>query len=117
MRGSTVLEFVDHFLFQKITTIFGNYIIEYNIDVRKTEVSLSLIKSYKDFKIKNKIFFVSLSLLLIFSFIGIITFNYFSNLYERRIYSEAAEVLQITSTILDAEINKIEKLSFQTATN
>src|SRR5690625_7745336 len=74
-------------------------------------------KFYKDFKIKNKIFFVTLLLLLIFSLIGIFTFNYFSNLYEKRIYEEAAEVLQITSTILDEEINKVEKLSFQIATD
>lgn len=100
----------------KDSTYFCKYTIQYNIVARKVRVSLSLIKSYKDFKIKNKIFFVSLSLLLIFSFIGIITFNYFSNLYEKRIYSEAAEVLQITSTILDTEINKIERLSFQTGT-
>jgi two-component system sensor histidine kinase YesM len=85
--------------------------------IEKNWVSPSLLKQYKDFKIKNKIFFVSLSLLFIFSLIGIITFNYFSNLYEKRIYAEAAEVLQITSTILDAEINKIERLSFQTSTN
>ena len=76
-----------------------------------------LLKPYKDFKIKNKIFFVSLLLLLIFSLIGILTFNHFSNLYEKRIYEEAAEVLHITSTILDEEISKVERLSFQTSTN
>lgn len=77
----------------------------------------SFKKLYKDLKIKNKMFVVSLSLLLTFSIIGIITFNYFSNLYEKRIYSEAAEVLQMTSTFLDAEISKIEKLSFDISTN
>lgn len=71
----------------------------------------------RDIKIKNKIFFITLLLLLVFSLIGIITFNYFSNLYEKRIYEEAAEVLKITSTILDEEINKVEKLSFQIATD
>lgn len=74
-------------------------------------------KYYKDFKIKYKIFFVTLLLLLIFSLIGMLTFNYFSSLYEKRIYDEAAEVLQVTSSILDEEISKIEKLSFQIATD
>lgn len=78
---------------------------------------MRILKFYKQLKIKNKFFSVSLLLLFIFSFIGILTFNHFSNLYEKKIYEEAAKVLHITSTILDEELSKVERLSFQASTS
>ncbi|SDJ77912.1 cache domain-containing sensor histidine kinase [Sediminibacillus albus] len=72
---------------------------------------------YSNFKIKNKIFSISLLLLLIFCLIGMVTYHYFTNLYEKRIYEESADMLQLSSTVLDEELKKIENLSFQVSTD
>ncbi len=72
---------------------------------------------YRKFKIKNKIFSISLLLLLIFCLIGIVTYHYFTTIYEKRIYEESADMLQLSSTVLDKELKKVESLSFQVSTD
>ncbi|MCF6408434.1 sensor histidine kinase [Pseudalkalibacillus salsuginis] len=72
---------------------------------------------YRKFKIKNKIFSISLLLLLIFCLIGIVTYHYFTTIYEKRIYEESADMLQLSSTVLDKELKKVEGLSFQVSTD
>ncbi|SDO32714.1 cache domain-containing sensor histidine kinase [Halobacillus aidingensis] len=72
---------------------------------------------YSNFRIKNKIFSVSLLLLMIFGILGLITFQYFTSLYEKRIYEESADMLQLSSSIVDKELNLIEELSFQVSTD
>ncbi|NIK28726.1 two-component system sensor histidine kinase YesM [Thalassobacillus devorans] len=46
-----------------------------------------------------------------------ITYHFFTSLYEDRIYEESAEMLQLSSSVLDQEMNKIENMSFQIATD
>ncbi|WP_026570619.1 sensor histidine kinase [Sediminibacillus terrae] len=72
---------------------------------------------YSSIKIKNKIFSISLLLLLIFCIIGMITYHYFTKLYEERIYQESADMLQLSSTVIDEELKKIENLTFQVSTD
>lgn len=72
---------------------------------------------YSNFRIKNKIFSVSLLLLIIFGLLGLVTFQYFTNLYEKRIYEESADMLQLSSSVVDKELNMIEELSFQVSTD
>ncbi|WP_164908514.1 cache domain-containing sensor histidine kinase [Halobacillus litoralis] len=70
-----------------------------------------------NFRIKNKIFSVSLLLLMIFGLLGLVTFQYFTSSYEKRIYEESADMLQLSSSIVDKELNMIEDLSFQVSTD
>ncbi|GGC84031.1 sensor histidine kinase YesM [Thalassobacillus devorans] len=72
---------------------------------------------YSNFKIKDKIFSISLLILFIFGLVGMITYHFFTSLYEDRIYEESAEMLQLSSSVLDQEMNKIENMSFQIATD
>ncbi len=72
---------------------------------------------YSNFKIENKIFSVSLLLLCIFGLLGMITYHYFTSLYEERIYEESADMLQLSSSIIDKELNFVENLSFQASTD
>ncbi|WP_053219950.1 sensor histidine kinase [Virgibacillus senegalensis] len=72
---------------------------------------------YSSIKIKNKIFSISLLLLLIFCIIGMVTYHYFTKLYEERIYQESADMLQLSSTVIDEELKKIENLTFQVSTD
>ncbi|GGF24069.1 sensor histidine kinase YesM [Halobacillus andaensis] len=72
---------------------------------------------YSNFKIKDKIFSVSLLLLMIFGLLGLITYHYFTSLYEERIYDESADMLRLSSSVVDKELNMIEDLSFQVSTD
>ncbi|MDC3416076.1 sensor histidine kinase [Aquibacillus salsiterrae] len=72
---------------------------------------------YSNLKIKDKIFFISLLLLFIFGSIGLVSFQYFTKLYEKRIYQESANMLNMSSTIIDNELRAIEDLSFQISTD
>ncbi|WP_449539622.1 sensor histidine kinase [Ferdinandcohnia sp. Marseille-Q9671] len=72
---------------------------------------------YSRFKIKDQIFSVMLLLLVIFCVIGIFIFSFFSRMYENEIYRESAEKLQLSSAVLDKELEEIEKLSFQISTD
>ncbi|WP_431800480.1 cache domain-containing sensor histidine kinase [Halobacillus andaensis] len=72
---------------------------------------------YSHFKIKDKIFSISLLLLMIFGLLGLITYHYFTSLYEERIYEESADMLQLSSSVVDKELNVIEDLSFQVSTD
>ncbi|MGE7605856.1 cache domain-containing sensor histidine kinase [Peribacillus frigoritolerans] len=69
------------------------------------------------FKIKDKIFSIMLLLLVVFCMIGIFAFHYFSKMYEEQIYKESAKTLQLSSAVLDNELQKIEQLSFQIGTD
>ncbi|MGM7721763.1 cache domain-containing sensor histidine kinase [Metabacillus sp. Hm71] len=72
---------------------------------------------YDNFKIKDQIFSISLLLLLVFCLIGIIIFNFFSNMYIKKIYEESANIIQVSSTVLDKELTRMEKLSLQISTD
>ncbi|WP_082234937.1 sensor histidine kinase [Halobacillus massiliensis] len=72
---------------------------------------------YSNFSIRNKIFSMSLLLLMIFGTMGLVTYHYFTNLYEKRIYEESAGMLQLSSSVLDKELNIVENLSFQVSTD
>ncbi|WP_163101948.1 sensor histidine kinase [Peribacillus alkalitolerans] len=72
---------------------------------------------YYHFKIKNKIFSIMLLLLVIFCIFGIYAFNYFSRMYEDELYKQSAKTLQLSSAVLDKELNEIEQLSFQISTD
>ncbi|WP_173917218.1 sensor histidine kinase [Halobacillus sp. Marseille-Q1614] len=72
---------------------------------------------YSNFSIRNKIFSMSLLLLMIFGAMGLVTYHYFTNLYEKRIYEESADMLQLSSSVLDKELNIVENLSFQVSTD
>lgn len=72
---------------------------------------------FRNLKIRNKIFAVSLLLLSIFGLLGIISYQFFTSMYEDRISEESAAMLQLSSTVLDEELAGVEDLSFQVLTD
>ncbi|GLI86289.1 sensor histidine kinase YesM [Rossellomorea marisflavi] len=72
---------------------------------------------FRNLKIRNKIFAVSLLLLMIFGILGIISYQFFTSMYEDRISEESAAMLQLSSTVLDEELAGIEDLSFKAITD
>ncbi|MBD8071145.1 sensor histidine kinase [Bacillus sp. PS06] len=75
-----------------------------------------MVTIFKNLNIKNKIFSISLLLLFIFSSIGLFAYDSFINLYEKRIFEESEDMLQLSSSVLDKEFKKIEQLTFQIGT-
>ena len=72
---------------------------------------------YRNFKIKNKIFSISLLLLLIFCLIGIVSYQFYTDMYEQRIAEQSVATLQLSSTVIDEELKSLEDLSFQISTD
>ncbi|TDL34255.1 sensor histidine kinase [Jeotgalibacillus sp. S-D1] len=72
---------------------------------------------YSNFKIKNKIFSISLLLLLIFCLIGIVSYQFYTSMYEERIAEQSVATLQLSSTVIDEELNSLEVMSFQISTD
>lgn len=56
-------------------------------------------------------------LMVIICTYGIIAFQYVATLYEEQIYGEAAETLNISSSLVDKELRELEKFSFQIITD
>ncbi|WP_078543735.1 sensor histidine kinase [Litchfieldia alkalitelluris] len=75
-----------------------------------------MITIFRNLNIKNKIFSISLLLLFIFSSIGLVAYDSFIRLYEKRIFEESEDMLQLSSSVLDKEFKKIEQLTFQIST-
>jgi two-component system sensor histidine kinase YesM len=67
-------------------------------------------------KIRNKIFSLTFLLLFLFGIMGILIFQLLTIIYEGKIYEESAENLNLSSHVLDEELEKIETLSFQIST-
>lgn len=78
---------------------------------------MRLTTFYSNLNIKNKIFAVTILLLFVFFIMSITILELFSNMYEERIYKESAEMLHLSSTVLDQELKKIENLSYQISTD
>ncbi|CAM3661682.1 sensor histidine kinase [Marinicrinis lubricantis] len=67
---------------------------------------------YKNLLIKNKIFFFTIIIMLVVSSISITAVHFATQLYEKIIYDEASQVLTLSSTSIDNELKRIEKLTF-----
>ncbi|MBM0067027.1 sensor histidine kinase [Bacillus gibsonii] len=67
--------------------------------------------------IKHKIFMIAILQLVFFCLMGIISFQVFTAVYEEEVYNESANTLNISSTVLDEELRKVEQISFQIATD
>ncbi len=67
--------------------------------------------------IKNKIFSVAILQLLVFIVLIIFALNFFSTVYEEKVFEESANMLHLSSTLLDEELSKVERLSFLVSTD
>ncbi|MBA4493779.1 sensor histidine kinase [Paenactinomyces guangxiensis] len=72
-----------------------------------------LVKNlYINLRIKYKMF-ILISLIVIISFSSTqIILQYAYNIYDEQIYEKSAQVLSLSSTVIESELKKIEKLSF-----
>jgi two-component system sensor histidine kinase YesM len=68
-------------------------------------------------KIKEKFFVIQCVIMLMVCMVSLTAFHIIADGYERQIYTEAAEVLQLASITVDNELTRIEKLSFQISTD
>ncbi|XEC94895.1 sensor histidine kinase [Paenibacillus tarimensis] len=68
-------------------------------------------------KIREKFFGITGLIVLVVCIASLAAFHMFADIYEQRIYSEAAEVLSLTSSAIDSELSQIDKWSFQMSTD
>lgn len=68
-------------------------------------------------KIRNKLFSLTFLLMFAFGMMGLLIFQFLSNIYEEKIYEEAANNLHLSSTVLDRELYNIEDFSFSIVTD
>ncbi|KIL52134.1 cache domain-containing sensor histidine kinase [Jeotgalibacillus soli] len=76
-----------------------------------------IVSLFNNLSIKDKFFTITISILSVFCLMSILIVSYVINLYEQKIYEESAEVLHLSSTILEQEIKKVENISFQFSTD
>ncbi len=72
---------------------------------------------YMNLRIKYKLFFLITTLMLAVSGISISVLQYAFDVYDDQIYQEAAKSLQLSSSGIESEINRIERMSFRIATD
>ncbi|SFQ16118.1 histidine kinase [Salibacterium halotolerans] len=68
-------------------------------------------------KIRNKLFSLTFLLMAVFGVIGLSIFYLLSEIYENKIYEEAASNLHLASNVLDNELKNMEDYTFQIVTN
>ncbi|WP_199613893.1 cache domain-containing sensor histidine kinase [Paenibacillus alkalitolerans] len=68
-------------------------------------------------KIREKFFGITGLIVLVVCIASLAAFHVFAGIYEHRIYTEAAEVLNLSSSAIDSELSEIEKWSFQMSTD
>ncbi|MFD2706149.1 histidine kinase [Salibacterium lacus] len=68
-------------------------------------------------KIRNKLFSLTFLLMAVFGVLGLFIFYLLSEIYENKIYEEAAGNLHLASNVLDNELKNMEDYSFQIVTN
>ncbi|MFZ4452586.1 sensor histidine kinase [Salibacterium aidingense] len=68
-------------------------------------------------KIRNKLFSLTFLLMAMFGVMGLLIFYLLSEIYEEKIYDEAASNLHLASNVLDNELKNMEDYSFQIITD
>ena len=72
---------------------------------------------FNDLRVREKIFLITSLIMLGVCLTSMAAFRLAGNVYEERIYTEAAEVLRLTSSHVDFELREMEELSFQVGTD
>jgi two-component system sensor histidine kinase YesM len=72
---------------------------------------------YSNLRIKYKLFLLICVLMLGVSGISITVLQYAFDVYDDQIYQEAAKSLQLSSSGIESELNKIEKMSYRISTD
>lgn len=72
---------------------------------------------YSDLKIKNKMFILTLVVLFTFSLGSLFILQYAFNIYNKEIYRQSAQSLSVSSSSIENELKKMERLSYQLATD
>ena len=85
--------------------------------LKKKGGAATIKKFLNNLKIREKIFFITSLIMLGVCLISMAAFYFVADVYERLIYSEAAEVLHLTSSTVDSELRKIEGMSFNISTD
>lgn len=73
---------------------------------------LSKLSSFQVMRIKYKLFFLFLMIALIVCLTTIQLHRYTFSTYDRQLYKESANVLNLSSTVIEMELRKLERLSF-----
>jgi two-component system sensor histidine kinase YesM len=74
-------------------------------------------QTYRNLKIQNKFFLITIAMLSVVCVISMVAVQIATEIYEAKVFEESGEVLTISSTVVDYELRKIEKLSFQMLTD
>ncbi|WP_425431943.1 sensor histidine kinase [Gracilibacillus ureilyticus] len=72
---------------------------------------------YMNLRLKHKMVILTLLVLLTFSIGGLSILQYAFNLYNKEIYRQSAQALQVSTNSIEAEMKKLERLSYQIATD
>lgn len=72
---------------------------------------------YANLRIKYKMFLLTSIVLFTFSVGGLSILQYAFHTYNNEIYRQSAQLLQVTSNSIENELKKMERLSFQVATD
>ncbi|MDB5083707.1 MAG: sensor histidine kinase [Bacilli bacterium] len=76
------------------------------------------IKSiYSHSKIRNKLFLIFSSILMVYCVLGLVIMHFVSDAYDRNLYSEAANELNLSSSTVNNELHNIEDFSFREMTD
>jgi len=86
--------------------------------VKLLPLATSGIRSWiGNLKIKEKIFLITGMIVFGVCMISMSAFHVVADIYEDLMYTEAAEVLNLTSSIVDSELEELEEWSFQIGTD
>ncbi|MGP4040640.1 cache domain-containing sensor histidine kinase [Gracilibacillus sp. D59] len=72
---------------------------------------------YLNLRLKYKMVFLTSLVLLAFSIGGLSILQYAFNIYNKEIYRQSAQALQVSTNSVEAELKKMERLSYQITTD
>ncbi|KAB8131747.1 sensor histidine kinase [Gracilibacillus oryzae] len=79
---------------------------------------IHLLKTYyRNLRLKHKMVILTFLVLLTFSIGGVSILQYAFHLYNKEIYRQSAQALQVSTNSIEAELRKLERLSYQISTD
>jgi two-component system sensor histidine kinase YesM len=84
---------------------------------RMGKLAVRAAQWYGNYKIKHKLFLLILVMMSICFFVTYAALQYAFSIYDREIYDKSSQVLNLSSTTIENELKKIERLSYNIATD
>lgn len=88
-----------------------------NDEEKRGDLLIKIKNFYSNLRIKYKMFLLISIVLFAFSIGGIIILQYGFKVYNQEIYRQSAQALRVSSNTIETEFRKIERLSYQVATD